>query len=335
MQNEGSVKEKKRWNVKVLIAFLIFEFVFSAITAPLIVYYGPFDRLKKIVVGAAMSSFSHQYLATTFLTTGQINKILYSQPASNTPDENLGEVSTKNRSNKIECEKIEGRKFDGYILVIQDPTRVKVGYSKKIGVQGEKTSQIAKEYNAIAAINAGGFTDKSQNSKAIWSGTGAFPEGIVIADGKLVYPQGKINEDKKINNSIAGITDEGLLVIGKYSIAEMKKMKVQYAVSFGPPLIVNGVPQENINNQGTAPRTAIGQRKDGSTLLLVVDGRQALKMGAIINDIKNVMLQEGAYNAINLDGGASSTIYYQGHVLNNPSDKFGERPIPTIFYVEE
>ena len=68
--------------------------------------------------------------------------------------------------------------------------------------------------------------------------------------------------------------------------------------------------------------------------MLVIDGRQGLQAGATIKEVQDIMVQEGAYNAINLDGGASTTMYYNGQVLNNPSDKFGERPIPTIFYVK-
>jgi exopolysaccharide biosynthesis protein len=123
-------------------------------------------------------------------------------------------------------------------------------------------------------------------------------------------------------------------VVGNYSLKDLNEKSIRDAIVYGPPLIMNGVPQNNINNQGTAPRTAIGQRADGSIIFLVVDGRQLLKVGATIQDIQNIMIQENAINAINLDGGASSTMYYEGEILNNPSDKFGERPIPTIFYVK-
>jgi exopolysaccharide biosynthesis protein len=227
------------------------------------------------------------------------------------------------------------------MMIVHDPRMVKVGYSKLLGEQGEKTSTIAKEFNSIAAINGGGFTDKAQNSSAQWTGTGALPIGIVMADSKVIYPKEITEPAKKIPGDLVGITENGVLIIGRYSLNDLKKNKVADAMTFGPILILNGVIQNrdsngnNIDNQGPAPRTAIGQRKeDGAILLLVIDGRQGLQAGATIKDVQNIMAQEKAFNAINLDGGASTTMYYDGQILNNPSDKFGERPIPTIFYVK-
>lgn len=334
----GDTKKKKnKLKIKVFIAFLLFELIFTLISAPFFVFYGPFNNLKKIVVGASINSFKHQYIAKAFLSDEWIAQILKGEVVkanSNIQSQDLNGINVFSKDSSIECEKIEGMKFDGYMLIIHDPTRVRVGCSQKLGIQGEKTSQIAKEFNAIAAINGGGFTDKSINSKAIWTGTGAFPQGIVIIDGKVVYPSESILPDDKIVNDIAGLTYNGLLVVGRYNLNQLKEKNIRDAIVFGPPLIINGIAQSNINNQGTAPRTAIGQRADGAILLLVVDGRQLLKVGATIQDIQNIMLQENAVTAINLDGGASTTMYYEDQILNNPSDKFGERPIPTIFYVK-
>ena len=334
---EIPVQKSQKLNVKIFIAFLVFELIFSIIAAPFIVFYGPFNNLKKTVVGASMFSFSHQYIAKLFLSNQQIDKILNDNATKVTPKKTTktsGAISAFSHNSNIECNKIEGIKFDGYLLVIHDPTRVRIGCTGKLGTQGEKTSQIAKEYNAIAAINGGGFTDKSSNSKAIWTGTGAFPEGVVIENGQVVYPKEGIKNTTKILGHIAGITYDGLLLVGNYSLKDLIQKNIRDAIVYGPPLIMNGIPQSDINNQGTAPRTAIGQRADGSILFLVADGRQLLKVGATIQDIQNIMIQENAINAINLDGGASTTMYYEGQVLNNPSDKFGERPIPTIFYVK-
>ena len=81
---------------------------------------------------------------------------------------------------------------------------------------------------------------------------------------------------------------------------------------------------------GVGPRTAIGQRKDGTVLFLVIDGRQpGYSVGATLRDIQNIMYEEGAVIAANLDGGSSSTLYYNGKVINKPADLLGERMIPT------
>ena len=85
---------------------------------------------------------------------------------------------------------------------------------------------------------------------------------------------------------------------------------------------------------GIAPRTAIGQRKDGAILMLVIDGRQTRSVGATLKDVQNTMLQYGAVNATNLDGGSSASMYYEGEVINNPSDPLGERSVPSAIYVK-
>ncbi len=84
-----------------------------------------------------------------------------------------------------------------------------------------------------------------------------------------------------------------------------------------------------------APRTAMGQRKDGTILLLVIDGRQpGYSLGATLIDVQNILYEQGAYVAANLDGGSSSTLFYNGKVVNKPCDMLGERMIPTAFIVK-
>ena len=70
-------------------------------------------------------------------------------------------------------------------------------------------------------------------------------------------------------------------------------------------------------------------------LLLVIDGRQpGFSVGAPLRDLQNILYEEGAVIAANLDGGSSSTLYYNGKVVNKPADLLGERMIPTAFVVK-
>ena len=303
-------KKKKKFSFKIFILFILFEVAFSAVTAPLIVFYGPFKNLRKTVVGAAMSTLNHQYIATTFLSDKKIKDIL--------------------QDDSIERYDVEGKKFKGYMLVIHDPTRVKVGYSSKLGKSGELTSQIAKANNAVAAINGGGFADK--NNDGNWTGTGGQPVGILMSGGKMIHNDSS-DPDKK--DDVVAITSKGVLLVGRHSINEMKRLGVTEAITFGPALVVNGEPtiKSGDGGWGIAPRTAIGQREDGSILLLVADGRQVKSLGATLRDIQDIMLEYGAYNATNLDGGSSSTMYYDDEVINNPCDPLGERAVPSIIYV--
>ena len=118
-------------------------------------------------------------------------------------------------------------------------------------------------------------------------------------------------------------------------MAQLKKLGIKEGVSFGPPLIVNGKPtiKKGDGGWGIAPRTAIGQKETGEVLLLVIDGRSLESLGATLRDVQDILLEYGAVNAANLDGGSSATMYFNGKVINKPSDKLGERTVPTAFIV--
>ena len=329
-------KRKKKSQSTLVILFIIFELTFTAITGPFMLYYGPFKRVKTTVVGAAMTTLTLQWLATSFLSDEKIKEIMKDQVVETIAQNNLdginSGVNVENKDdNSIERYDIKGTKFKGHVLVISDPTRLKVGYSSKLGEEGQLTSDIAKDNNAIAAVNGGAFTDKAGDTK--WAGTGANPTGIIMAKGKFHCNDIK-NENEKTD--VVAFTKAGKLLVGSHSINDMKQAGVTEAVSFGPALIVNG--QKTINTgdgrQGIAPRTAIGQRKDGAIILLVIDGRQVGSLGANLREVQDELYKFGAYNATNLDGGSSSTLFYDDEIINNPSDSLGERSIPSIIYVE-
>jgi exopolysaccharide biosynthesis protein len=102
-----------------------------------------------------------------------------------------------------------------------------------------------------------------------------------------------------------------------------------WAFEFGPLLIVNGEKTELTSfSGGLAPRTAIGQTAEGHVLLVVADGRQKTSIGATFQDMQAILFANGAVNAINLDGGSSTTMVYQGRVTNSPSDGDAERLLP-------
>lgn len=329
-KNNGK-RSKKRVSLKNLIIFIIFMVVFTACTAPFVLLYGPFENAKRTYVGAAMTSMSHQYLAKWFLSDEKITEILGGSSVASSENTNTDEIEIpKVKDPNIELNEIDNPKYKGYLLVIKDPTRVKVGYTSKLKKEGETTSQIAENNNAIAAINGGGFTDKSSNAQ--WTGNGGLPIGLIMNQGQVVFND--LGEDNKTD--LLGMTKEGKLIVGNYSVNELKKMGVQEALSFGPTLVVNGkmTPMTGDGGWGIAPRTVIGQRKDGAILLLVIDGRSVNSLGATLKEAQEVIYQCGAINAINLDGGKSTTMYYNGDIVNTPSDSLGERAIPTAIIVK-
>lgn len=332
MQNSNMKSKRRRLKGIVVLFTIPLQFIIAVCISCFLVFYGPFATVRKYVVETAMSTYSHQYLAKMFLSDAAINKILNENGSAKAAMQQITNVrvnSTPSRS--IEQYEINGSHYHGYLLVVSDPSRVKVGYTKNLLKVGENTSDIAKDHNAAAAINGGGFS-----GGASWTGTGAFPTDFLFSGGNLVWRQPGLS-DSAICNVVA-LDTQGKLIVGDHSIRDLEKLGVTDAVTLPgyQPLVVNGQgTYKGGVSYGMNPRTAIGQRQDGSILMLVLDGRRINMLGATLFDVQSIMLSKGAYTAAALDGGASATMYYNGSVINNPCGSLGERTVATAFYVEK
>ncbi len=224
----------------------------------------------------------------------------------------------------IIIEDVKGEGFVGKMMVILDPSRVIMGSNPEAyGSHGYTVASMVKRYDGIAGINAGGFEDPGGQ------GSGGEPNSLVVYEGKTYYAS------KGCQDGFVGIDSNNILhVATRITTAQIEEKDIQYGVCFGPVLVVNG---EACNFDhlvsGVNPRTAIGQRLDGAILMLVIDGRQVISLGATYADIAEVFLAYGAVNACNLDGGSSTIMYYNGEYINNCASVIGIRPVPTTFVV--
>ena len=226
----------------------------------------------------------------------------------------------------IEIYGVKSGTYTGYMMVVLDPARVTVGTcrDKFTSERGLQLKDIAARYDALAAINGGGFED------AGGVGNGGKPVGLVISEGNVMH-----TGDAGKYNITVGFNQDNIMVISKdMSKEEARKKGIRDAITFGPALIVNGEPVSVKGaSSGLNPRTAIGQRADGAVLMLVIDGRQASSLGATYSDLISIMLEYKAINAINMDGGSSSLMYYHGDYLNSGVVLTGSRTMPTAFIV--
>ncbi len=226
----------------------------------------------------------------------------------------------------IEVYSVVGGTYQGYMMIVRDPSRVTVGTcrDKFDGSKGLQLKDIAKRYDAVAAINGGGFEDSGG------VGNGGIPVGLVVSEGKVKHT----GRDRNYNITV-GFDKDNIMVLAKNMSDDDAKAKgIRDAITFGPALIVNGEPASvRGESSGLNPRTAIGQRKGGAVLMLVIDGRQASSLGATYSDLITIMLEYGAVNAINMDGGSSSLMYYKGEYLNSGVVLTGSRKMPTAFIV--
>ncbi|GFP78085.1 phosphodiester glycosidase family protein [Clostridium fungisolvens] len=338
MNKKRRKKNKTKFSYKKFALFIVYIIGFMVITSPILLLFGPYSDVRKMVLGTVLAT-RHSYLITKFIPQSTINEMMDKTDAvASAMKEDTSLIKINNASgNDITRYDFHTDKYDGYMLEIKNPKKVKVAMTKYLGKVGEKTSELAKDHNAIAAINGGAFSDQTPDGK-MYEGTGAVPGGFVISEGKVIYP--KENIDYKTPVSSIAITKNGVLLVGDYSINDLKSFNVNEAMCFDKvPLIVNGQRQIKAKNKledGFNPRTAIGQKKDGTILLLVIDGRKSVsKIGATLYDVQEIMMSRGAVNAGKLDGGYSSTMYYDGDVINSPNVWSGERKVATAFYVEK
>ncbi len=295
--------------------------------------YGPIDTFRVFMITSTETTISHKYISRIFYSEETIKAVMESNVVEELESVTDTEAVKTDKDQKEEAyTKLTEISKDGYkawMLEVSDPSKVKLGISKYFGVKGQKMPYLLQNYpKAIAGINAGGFGDA-----AGW-GNGGIVMGYCVCDGDV------LNYPKEEYYNIIGFNEDDVLVLGNYKAYELKDLKLRDAVEFTPFLIINGEPAKIKGNGGwgVAPRTAIGQRKDGTVVFVVVDGRQpGYSMGVNMKQLQEIMIEQKCYNAANLDGGSSTVMSYNDEIVNRPSgsDADGMRFIPNAFIVEE
>jgi len=187
----------------------------------------------------------------------------------------------------------------------------------------DTTSDMAEENNAVLAINGDYY--------------GARQSGYVIRNGVVYRNQGSNGEDMVISK------DGSLSFISESDTTTDSLMQKQawQVLSFGPVLVENGQVAVSENDEvgmamASNPRTAIGTVAKNHYLFVVSDGRTSESAGLSLYELANFMKSLGATNVYNLDGGGSSTMVFQGEVVNNPTtngNKISERAVSDILYI--
>lgn len=324
--------------------FKLFSGFIGACTVLIVLFLFVTDaghQLRRTAAESILSSQHRQWAKYTLLSQDELDKILkdiknpaYINSVSVVNDgETLGESGNgdfviKENEINIKLDTVERNvgktnHFKGKVLTISNPKRVKL-VSSQLKNHGEQIFVIAERAKALAAINASGFVDYEGH------GNGGASTGVVIENGVIK------NDNPEQKDYVAGITSEGKLVTGKYSANEMIALGVEQAAGFKPQLIVNG--QKMITNGdgglGIGPRTAIGQTAAGEIIFVVIDGRQIRSLGATLKDVQDLLYERGAVNAMCMDGGSSSSMYFNGDNITIPSSKNNiPRYLPNIWAV--
>ncbi|KXU08801.1 phosphodiester glycosidase family protein [Streptococcus oralis] len=189
-----------------------------------------------------------------------------------------------------------------------------------------KTSVTAAENNAILAVNGDYY--------------GANSSGYVIRNG-VVY-RDSVREDAS-NGDLAIYKDGSFKIIyeDQVSANQLVQDGVVNLLAFGPSLVENGEISVDTNTEvgqamSSNPRTAIGIIDENHYIIVVSDGRTSESKGLSLYQMAEVMKSYGVKTAYNLDGGGSSTLYFNGQVINKPTtggSKISERAVSDIVYI--
>lgn len=335
-KNRNRSRKTKKFSWKLFCAFVGFQIIFAVLTAPFLLLYGPFENAKSRFIGTAMGSMHYQWLATTFLSDEEIAEITGTSmdfTAEQDSNDNLINIPRVQDDSVTYGTLDNNDNFSGHVIFVNDPSRIKIGYTSKLNSatrEGETTSQIAINNNAVAAVNGGAFTDEANSQE--WTANGGTPSGVIINNGEVIYDDSEGRELGTI-----AMTKEGRLIIGYYTLDELLDKNVTEAVSYGTKLIVNNGKATSLvgdGGEGSSSRTLIGQKQDGSIVLVVLDSKNRNRIAATIKEAQEVMVKLGCITAGTLDGGRSTTMYYNGEVVNDPSYALGERYIPTAIIVQ-
>lgn len=327
----------------VTVAMVLVALIFTII----LICHGPSESAKELFATTILETGQLKFLANVFLSKDEIQAIVDKNSLQDMQEEidtNLIKTEVNKEKKLIEIEKVSGNNFEGTMMIVNDPSKISLATTYPWGEYGKELGVIVDEANAIAGVN-GGIYYSSGNK-------GGRPYGVTVSNGEI--------QDISLGLTglyLIGFDEDNLLRIinlegmNKDSVQKLvKDEKIRDAISFQEEasdknnhfvkLIINGEKRElNGMGSGANPRTAIGQRKDGSVLILVTDGRgKNGHLGATASDLIEIMAEYGAMNAANLDGGSSSSLYYNKEYLMTSVTFYYSNSswrLPTAFVVKE
>ncbi len=297
-----------------------------------------YPSAQRMFVTTILETGQFKFLASLFLSSDEIQAIVDSNSMKELNAEvdtdliqiggsgnvNIGGTGGDTEQKDIEVIEVSGATYSGTLMIVKDPSRISLATIYPWKDVGITLDELVNSNGAIAGINGGLYA--SDNN------TGGRPYGVVVSNGEIQH-----NRPQEWPGLVlVGFTEKHILQIidvSKMSSAEVEELvereKIRDAVTFQEEasdannhfvqlIINNEVREMNGMGSGLNPRTAIGQRADGSVLLFVTDGRgKSGHLGASSGDLIAVMQEYGAVNAANLDGGSSSCMYYDGEYLKS------------------
>lgn len=247
------------------------------------------------------------------------------------PEENAETVITENsyHDGNISVEITEERVGDTTVYVadvhLASADHLKTAFADNTYGRNvtDTTSDIAESVDAILAVNGDFY--------------GAQQEGYVIRGGVLYRSAAKKGAEDLV---IYADGSFGIIREAEITAQELVESGARDVLSFGPALVENGEISVSVNDEvgrakASNPRTAIAVIDELHVLLVVSDGRTKESEGLSLYELAAFLQSKGVQTAYNLDGGGSSTMVFNGRVVNNPTSGRGikERSVSDIVYI--
>ena len=324
------------------------------------IFNGPSEAARDLLTMSLAKSSGTWWIPPLFLGDELAAQIIAGDQTLEVPEDVSGKVEIDvngalnsdsdewaNYPDGIRFETVYGDTYTAHVMIVRDPSSVQLvtsypysgGTEFSTTLAGQRIPAMMELTGAIAGINAGAFYDDGSSNLIV----GSVPQGLVISGGQVVWNRGVAPFE-----GFVGFNEDNVLVVAtSMTAAQAMELKIRDGCEFGPVLIVDGVVNEAAynNESGYNPRTGIGQRADGAVIMVCIDGRQAGSVGGSFADMINIMVEFGAVNACNLDGGSSSVMMYRDNygrygdagnvVMINSYSLLQEQPrrMPTFFLV--
>ena len=299
--------------------FLKKRYAYASVVALLLTRSFSYSMLKTFVLAETISTVATTSTSTNTATASQAAKTA-TVTDSSYKDDNISINLTETTVNNTQ-------------VYVADITVSSSDYLKTAFAQNafgtnvtEKTYETATDNNAILAINGDYY--------------GANSTGYVIRNG-VVY-RDTVRENSN-NGDLAIYKDGSFKIIyeDQISAEQLVKDGVVNLLAFGPTLVENGEIAVGTNEEvgqamASNPRTAIGIIDENHYIIVVSDGRTSESKGLSLYQMAEVMKSYGVKTAYNLDGGGSSTLYFNGQVINKPTtggNRISERAVSDIVYI--
>lgn len=201
----------------------------------------------------------------------------------------------------------------------------------------EKTSAIAGRHNAVAAVNGSFFYMSEPYGPTTYVRIDGRYAGVNLTKLPGVLRDKMMEACLLVNGRKAKV-----MKAGDRNVHWEDGVKAEDILTSGPMLLENGrraIVEDAKFNSRRHPRTAIGIRRDGTKILVTVDGRNTASQGASIPEMQEIMRWLGCTDAMNLDGGGSTAMVVNGMVVNHPCDNkefnsAGERSVANAVIIK-